>query len=68
MLPIIGDVDLKHVVLRSDLKQFVKKGGYHIQHVNELHNRLKKWIDGTFWGVAKKICKITSIGFICGKS
>ena len=48
------DHHLKHVVLRSDLKQFVKKGGYHIQHVNELHNRLKKWIDGTFWGVATK--------------
>ena len=48
------DNKLKHVVLRADLKQFVKKGGYHIQHVNELHNRLKKWIDGTFWGVSTK--------------
>jgi len=45
---------LKHVVLRADLKQFVKKGVYHIQHVNELHNRLKKWSDGTFWGVPTK--------------
>ena len=25
------DNKLKHVVLRADLKQFVKKGGYHIQ-------------------------------------
>jgi len=48
------DFNLKHIVLRSDLKQFVKKGVYHIQHVNELHNRLKKWIDGTFWGVSTK--------------
>jgi transposase-like protein len=48
------DYNLKHIVLRSDLKQFVKKGVYHIQHVNELHNRLKKWIDGTFWGVSTK--------------
>jgi transposase-like protein len=48
------DYNLKHIVLRADLKQFVKKGGYHIQHVNELHNRLKKWIDGTFWGVSTK--------------
>ena len=48
------DHNLKHIVLRSDLKQFVKKGVYHIQHVNELHNRLKKWIDGTFWGVSTK--------------
>jgi len=48
------DHSLKHVVLRADLKQFVKQGVYHIQHVNELHNRLKKWIDGTFWGVSTK--------------
>jgi len=48
------DHNVKHIVLRSDLKQFVKKGVYHIQHVNELHNRLKKWIDGTFWGVSTK--------------
>ena len=49
-----GDNKLKHVVLRADLKKFVKKGGYHIQHINELHNRLKKWIDSTFWGVSTK--------------
>jgi hypothetical protein len=48
------DNDLKHIVLRSDLKQFVKQGVYHIQHVNQLHNRLKKWIDNTFWGVSTK--------------
>lgn len=48
------DNKLKHIVLRADLKQYVKKGVYHIQHVNELHNRLKKWIDNTFWGVSTK--------------
>jgi len=48
------DNKLKHIVLRADLKQHVKKGGYHIQHINELHNRLKKWISGTFWGVSTK--------------
>jgi hypothetical protein len=48
------DNNLKHIVLRSDLKQYVKKEIYHIQHVNEMHNRLKKWLDGTFWGVATK--------------
>ena len=48
------DRNLKHIVLRSDLKQYVKNRIYHIQHVNELHNRLKKWIDGTFWGVSTK--------------
>jgi hypothetical protein len=56
------DKNIKHIVLRADLKQYVKKGGYHIQHVNELHNRLKKWtvaepcrsISNTFWGVSTK--------------
>ena len=48
------DHNFKHIVLRADLKQYVKNGIYHIQHVNELHNRLKKWIDGTFWGVSTK--------------
>ena len=49
-----SDLKLQHVVLRSDLKQFVKNGIYHIQHVNSLHNRLKKWINEQFWGVSTK--------------
>ena len=48
------DNNLNHIVLRTDLKQYVKKGIYHIQHVNEIHNRLKKWLYGTFWGVSTK--------------
>lgn len=49
-----NDNHLKHVVLRADLKQHVKKGGFHIQHINSLHNRLKKWIRNVFWGVSTK--------------
>ena len=30
------DHNLKHIVLRSDLKQFVKKGVYHIQHAKQI--------------------------------
>ena len=48
------DNKLNHVVLRADLKQHVKKGVYHIQNVNSIHNRLKKWIENTFWGVSTK--------------
>jgi transposase-like protein len=48
------DNKLNHVVLRADLKQHVKNGVYHIQNVNSIHNRLKKWIDNTFWGVSTK--------------
>ena len=48
------DKMLQHHPLRADLKQFIKNGVYHIQHVNSTHNRLKKWIDNTFWGVSTK--------------
>jgi transposase-like protein len=30
------------------------KGKYHIQHVNSNNNRVKKWIENTFWGVSTK--------------
>lgn len=48
------DVNLTQVVLRADFKQYVKQGIYHIQNVNSLHKRVKKWIDSTFWGVSTK--------------
>ena len=48
------DNNLSLVVLRADLKQYVKNKIYHIQNVNSIHNRLKKWIDSTFWGVSTK--------------
>jgi transposase-like protein len=48
------DNKLNHVVLRADLNQYVKQGVYHIQNVNSIHHRLKKWIDNTFWGVSTK--------------
>jgi transposase-like protein len=48
------DNKLNHVVLRADLNQHVKQGVYHIQNVNSIHHRLKKWIDHTFWGVSTK--------------
>ena len=46
------DNQLEHVTLRVDLNQRVKQGIYHIQNVNPIHNRLKKGIDNTFWGVS----------------
>ena len=48
------DNRLKHITLRADLKQHVKHGVYHIQNVNSIHHRLKKWIDNNFWGVSTK--------------
>jgi transposase-like protein len=48
------DNALEHHALKASIKQRVKHGVYHIQHVNSTHNRIKKWLDGTFWGVATK--------------
>jgi transposase-like protein len=48
------DNKLNHVILRADLNQHLKQGVYHIQNVNSIHHRLKKWIDNTFWGVSTK--------------
>lgn len=48
------DNAIDHHAIRADLKQFVKDGIYHVQHVNSIHNRLKKWINQQFWRVSTK--------------
>ena len=48
------DKALEHHAIRADLKQYIKDGVYHVQHVNSLHNRLKKWLNDRFWGVSTK--------------
>ena len=48
------DNKIRHIVLRANLNQHVKQGVYHIQNVNSVHNRMKKWIDNSFWGVSTK--------------
>ena len=44
---------LQHETINERQKQRVKKGTYHIQHVNDSHNRLKGWME-RFRGVATK--------------
>lgn len=41
---------LHHETVNERQKQRVKKGIYHIQHVNNFHNRLKGWLE-RFQGV-----------------
>ena len=48
------DLQIEHHVIRGDLKEYVKNKKYHIQHINSLHNGIKKWIDNRFWGVSTK--------------
>ena len=44
---------LQHETVNERQKQRVKKGIYHVQHINNFHNRLKKWMEH-FQGVATK--------------
>ncbi len=48
------DKELEHHAIRADLKQYVKQKIYHIQHVNSIDSRLKKWIEYRFGGVSTK--------------
>lgn len=48
------DSKIEHHAIRADLKQFVKQGKYHVQHVNSIDSRLKKWIEYNFQGVSTK--------------
>lgn len=48
-----SDSKLEHHAIRADLKQHTK-GIYHVQHVNSIDSRLKKWIEYTFNGVSTK--------------
>ena len=48
------DNSLEHHAIRADLKQHIKGGLYHVQHVNSMHNKLKRWLNNQFWGVSTK--------------
>jgi hypothetical protein len=49
-----SDRRLEHHMVKGSAGQHVKSGLYHLQHVNSTHNKLKKWISYTFWGVSTK--------------
>lgn len=48
------DNSIEHHVLRADLKEYIKQGKYHIQHVNSMDSRMKTWINRQLLGVATK--------------
>ena len=48
------DNNMEHHAIRADLKQYVKQKIYHVQHVNSIDSRLKKWIEYQFCGVSTK--------------
>jgi transposase-like protein len=48
------DNEMEHHAIRANLKQYVKQKIYHVQHVNSIDRRLKKWIEYQFGGVSTK--------------
>jgi transposase-like protein len=48
------DNEIEHHAVRADLKQYVKQKIYHVQHVNAIDSRLKRWIGYQFGGVSTK--------------
>ena len=48
------DKKIEHHAIRANLKQYVKKKIYHVQHVNSIDSRMKKWIENRFMGVSTK--------------
>ncbi len=48
------DKGIEHHTIRADLNEFVKSKIYHVQHVNGIDSRLKKWIENDFNGVSTK--------------
>jgi transposase-like protein len=45
--------NLEHQTIKVSAKEYVKKGIYHVQHVNQTAQDLKKWLD-SFNGVSTK--------------
>lgn len=52
------DNNIEHHTIRANLKQYVKQKVYHVQHVNSIDSRLKKWIEYQFCGVSTKYLQL----------
>ena len=52
------DYNIEHHTIRTNLKQYVKQKVYHVQHVNSIDSRLKKWIKYQFCGVSTKYLQL----------
>ena len=45
---------LEHHIVTASKNERVKEGKYHIQNINSMHSRMKKWINFSLYGVATK--------------
>lgn len=54
--------DLEHIIINGSKKEYVKKGIYHLNNINNYHSKLKKWIS-RFNGVSTKYLQICLVWF-----
>lgn len=54
--------DLEHIIINGSKKEYVKKGIYHLNNINNYHSRLKKWIS-RFNGVSTKYLQLYLVWF-----
>lgn len=50
----VKSLNLKHVQIKAFAKEYVKDGIYHVQKVNGLASKFKRWLNGNFINVATK--------------
>jgi transposase-like protein len=53
---------VEHIVINGSKKEYVKKGIYHLNNINNYHSRLKKWIS-RFDGVSTKYLQLYLVWF-----
>lgn len=54
--------DVEHIIINESKKEYVKKGIYHLNNINNYHSRLKKWIS-RFNGVSTKYLQLYLVWF-----
>lgn len=54
--------NLEHIIINGSKKEYVKKGIYHLNNINNYHSRLKKWIS-RFNGVSTKYLQLYLVWF-----
>lgn len=57
-----SNYDVEHVIINGSNKEYIKKGIYHLNNINNYHSRLKKWIS-RFNGVSTKYLQLFLVWF-----
>ncbi|PAL05535.1 hypothetical protein B8W99_25940 [Peribacillus simplex] len=54
--------NVEHIIINGSKKEYLKKGIYHLNNINNYHSRLKKWIS-RFNGVSTKYLQLYLVWF-----